>query len=276
MNADYKSLSSVMSTIPAQNVSNKYRFISTIQPIELLERKGFTVVDARETNAKVENMGYQKHVIRLRKSEDVGRVLKVDDLIPEIILTNAHNGTSAFNLTAGLYRCVCSNQMCVSDTTLETLRVLHKGYHDDKILDAAYRIVDETPKIMNEVDGFRNTKMSEDDQKIFALASLYSAYGEEKIESEYHVESTIERLIRPKRNMDSEHTLWNTLNVVQEKFTRGDRFLVSNEEMQRLQKYGLSTRYAKGKKTREIKSIDKDLKVNKNLWELAKMRLNLK
>jgi uncharacterized protein DUF932 len=38
------------------------------------------------------------------RHEDVSQSLAVDDVIPEVVLINSHDGTSAYKLIAGLYR----------------------------------------------------------------------------------------------------------------------------------------------------------------------------
>ncbi len=70
---------------------------------------------------KESNNGFQKHMIRLRQNGDNHQLI-VNELIPEIVLVNAHNAYSCFMLDAGIYRCVCDNQLTIGDSTIATRR----------------------------------------------------------------------------------------------------------------------------------------------------------
>ncbi len=260
---DYRNLKSVMAEHSNdRTTSDRYNFIPTIQVIDLLERNGWIVSDARETNARNDRQGFQKHLIRFRRAGDEGKLLEVNEIIPEIQLSNAHDGSAAFNIMAAFERCWCSNQCTVADSTIANHRVLHKGYNNEKILEAVYQIVEDTPKVLESVDRFKAIPLNVDERKIFAEASLNLLYSEEKL-LEYDKKDTLTRLLRPKRTQDTGENLWTTYNIVQEKFLKGDRFLTEEG-------------HYRAKKTKQIKSIDKDIKLNKALWTLTEAMANLK
>jgi hypothetical protein len=79
-----------------------YRFINTHAVLEALLEAGFQLADARQTRPRQgSDPTYARHMIRLRPMREI---LKLEDCIPEICLVNAHDGTSAYQLVAGLYR----------------------------------------------------------------------------------------------------------------------------------------------------------------------------
>jgi len=43
----------------------------------------------------------------------------IDSLVPEIVLTNSHDGYASFQLMAGVFKFVCSNGMIVADSLVE-------------------------------------------------------------------------------------------------------------------------------------------------------------
>ena len=71
-----------------------------------------------------------------------------------------------------------------------------------------------------------------------------------------------EKLLAVRRHEDRENTLWSTFNKVQENFIRG----------------GLRGTNKKGGRmtTREVKSVNEDLRLNKALWQLAESMRQLK
>jgi hypothetical protein len=68
-------------------------------------------------------------------------------------------------------------------------------------------------------------------------------------------DETIIDILDPKRKEDKGDDLWRVFNVVQEKITQGD--------------FHAALTGAKVRKVRKIKSFEKDLKVNKELFKLA-------
>ena len=277
---DYTRLKSVMAERPHDKVSDRYNFIPTVQVINLLEKHGWYVSSARETNAREGRQGFQKHMLRFRQKGDVGRTLLMDELIPEILMANAHDTSAAFLLMSAFERCWCTNQCTVADSTIDSHRILHKGYQDEQILEAVYHIVEDTPKVIESVERFKAIPLTNEEQGIFGESAIeilnpLSKDGEELFEK-YDKETSINRLMKPKRKQDVEKNLWNTYNIVQEKFLKGDRFMVDKDAITNYYDVEMGKKWAKAKKTKQVKSIDKDIRLNKALWTLTEAMANLK
>jgi|TARA_Y100000310_G_scaffold345185_1_gene462452 hypothetical protein len=273
---DYTKLSSVMAERPASRTSNRYAFVPTIQLIKLMEKHGWYVSSGRETNAQSEDrMGFQKHMLRFRREGDVGKQLQLDEIIPEILMTNAHDAGAAFNLMSALWRCWCSNGCITADSTIASHRILHKGYADEKVLEAVYHIVEDTPKVIERVNDFKGIQLSQTEREAFGLSALDLLYGEDKF-NKFDKQVSVERLIQPRRSKDSEPNLWNSYNVVQEKFLKGDRFLVEKAQLNQWGNTDYARKYARARKTKQVKAIDKDVRLNKALWTLTEEMAKLK
>ena len=84
-----------------------YRFINTADVLQALLEAGFQPSAAQQTRTRSgSDPTYARHMIRLRRTRES---LTLVDCIPEICLINAHDGTSAYQLLAGLYRPLCTN-----------------------------------------------------------------------------------------------------------------------------------------------------------------------
>ena len=79
--------------------------------------------------------------------------------------------------------------------------------------------------------------------------------GSEKAKKFNYDDETIEDILDPKRDEDKGDELWRVFNVVQEKITQGE--------------FHAALKGAKVRKVRKIKSFEKDIKVNKELFRLA-------
>ena len=110
----------IFSTSAKLDVSDKYKFLPTIEVVDGLRAAGWQPVKATEQRVNtLERQGFQKHQLRFRRQDDLGLVTKVGDVFPEIVLVNSHDRSSAYQLHAGLFRLACSNGMVVSDSTFE-------------------------------------------------------------------------------------------------------------------------------------------------------------
>ncbi len=263
----YTSLKSVMSDRSSDKTSDRYSFVPTYKVINLLENNGWMVNSARETNSK-RNVGFQKHIVRFRKAVDQNRQLEIDEIIPEIILTNAHDGTTRFNVMSGFERCWCSNQCTVSESTIRSHQVTHIGYTDLKILNAVDNIMSETPKVIDSIHRFKDIKLDDNNRWMMAEMALDILFDKDKW-MKYNKDYTIKRLIQPQRMQDNEKNLWNTFNTIQERFIKGGRYLISNEEIAMAKMYGWDMDNLGAEKVRKVKSIDRDIQINRDLWELT-------
>ena len=104
-----RSAPAVFADSPHHEVSGRYGFVRTIDVIHGLRDVGWVPVRAKQPNVrKQDRRGVAKHLIRFRRTdaEPLGRV---GDAVPEVVLFNSHDRTSAFQLNAGLFRMVCSS-----------------------------------------------------------------------------------------------------------------------------------------------------------------------
>ena len=102
-----------------------YKFISTSEVLEALLDAGFQPSAAQQTRSRVgSDPTYARHMIRLRQIRDSVTLL---DCIPEICLINAHDGTSAYQLLAGLYRPLCTNGLLCRMGDWAIIRVPHRS-----------------------------------------------------------------------------------------------------------------------------------------------------
>lgn len=261
-------LASVNQTQAKETVSSKYSFIPTNRILNTLKEAGWIPVKAQESRVrKQDKQGFQKHLVRLQNINhriSTGELqLTSSGLIPEILLSSAHDGCASFLLMAGMFRQVCANGLIVADSMFGAHRIRHLGYTDDKVKKAIYNVVESTPKIFNRVQEFQSIQLKEEERIAFADSALRLRFDDEQLQ-ELNTNATIQRLLAPRRPEDANATLWNTFNVVQEKFLKGGRFSIPKE------------RSVCANKTREVKSISENIRLNKSLWALTEKMAELK
>lgn len=114
---------SIFADCRADWTSDRYEFISTSECLDGLKEAGFLPVMASQSRTRLaDKIGYTKHMIRLRHRS----LQEVGGMVPEIVLTNAHDGNSSYQLRAGIYRFVCSNGLIIGND-LFCRRVRYQG-----------------------------------------------------------------------------------------------------------------------------------------------------
>jgi hypothetical protein len=246
---------SVFSEVPHDSVSARYTFIPTIGIIDALRNEGFMPVRAQQSASRLEDgKMFAKHMLRFRRIEDLENTKVVGTEIPELVMVNSHDRSSGFQLSAGLFRLICSNGMTVKSSNFGDISVRHTGDIRDNVIEGSYEIIQEMPAILAKVEQYKNVKLDPVHELAFADAALELRWPtNEQGNSAAPIRPT--QLLNPRRSADNTNDLWTTFNRVQENFIKG----------------GLRGTGTTGKRTttRKIASVSEDLRLNKSLWLLT-------
>ena len=230
--------------------SERYAYIPTSDVLAGLRREGFQPFMAAQTRVRDQGKReHAKHMLRLRHASQINGAEA-----NEIVLLNSHDGTSSYQMLAGMFRFVCANGMVCGDVSSD-IRVPHKGDVVDRVLTGAFDVLDGFTRVVEEREGMKALELNAGEQSAFATAALELKYDTDASPAPI----TEAQLLQSRRFQDRSNDLWTTFNRVQENLTRG----------------GLPARTALGRstRTRPVAGIDQNVKINRALWVLAeKMR----
>ena len=239
--------------------SAKFQYIPTIDVLNGLRAEGFMPFEVRQGGSRdMEKRGFTKHMIRLRH---IG-VGAVGDSQRELILVNAHDGTSSYRLMSGVFRMVCSNGLVAAIGDMQELRVPHKGNIIGEVIEGAYRVIADGARVDANIASMRALELTQDEQRAFAAAALEFRFGEDK-ESPISADTAL----KARREADVGADLWRTFNRVQENLVQGGQRYVQRDA----QGYVVANR-----RTQPVNSIDGNVKLNRALWTLANKMQELK
>jgi Domain of unknown function (DUF932) len=253
---------SIFSEDKHESRSDRYTYIPTIQVLNKLRAEGFQPFMVCQTRVRNENKReHTKHMIRLRHANQINA-----REANEIILLNSHDGSSSYQMMAGMFRFVCKNGL-VCGNVIEDVRVPHKGDIANDVVQGAYDVLDGFDLIREVRENLQGTKLDQGEQQAFARAALALRYEPKNTDGGQSEPVaappvTESQILRPKRLEDATDDLWTTFNVVQENMMRG----------------GLRGRTASGRRmqTRPVQGIDQGIKLNRALWVLAEEMRRLK
>jgi hypothetical protein len=236
-----------------QSRSSRYTYIPTIDVLSGLRKEGFQPFMACQTSVRDESKReHAKHMLRMRHASQInGREAN------EIILLNSHDGSSSYQMLAGVFRFVCANGM-VSGDTMSDVRVRHHGDVVGEVIEGAFRVLDDFEGITDQREGMQALTVNHGEQAAFARAALTLRFDE----GEGSAPITEDQVLSVRRFDDRKNDLWTTFNRVQENLVKG----------------GLSGRNRAGRPTttRPVQGIDQNVKLNRALWVLAEEMRRLK
>ncbi|AUY35717.1 TPA: DUF932 domain-containing protein [Pseudomonas aeruginosa] len=238
---------SIFADAPHESRSQRYAYIPTATVLTELRKEGFQPFMVTQTRTRHEDRcDYTKHMIRLRHASQINARGEAN----EIILLNSHDGTSSYQMLAGMFRFVCSNGLVCGDTVAD-VRVPHKGDVAGQVIEGAYQVLHGFDRALESRESMQAITLDEGEVEVFARAALSLKYDD----PDKPAPITESQILMPRRFDDRRPDLWMTFNRVQENLTKG----------------GLSGRSANGRRqqTRPVQGIDSDVRLNRALWLLA-------
>ncbi|WP_459203488.1 DUF932 domain-containing protein (plasmid) [Ralstonia pseudosolanacearum] len=244
---------SIFAEAAHESRSARYTYIPTIDVLSGLRREGFQPFMVCQTRVRDEGKReHTKHMIRLRHADQItGREAN------EIILLNSHDGTSSYQMLAGMFRFVCQNGMVCGEMTND-VRVRHNGNVVGEVIDGAFKVLDSFEVITEQCESMQALTLNQGEQSAFARAALALKYDDETGAAPV----TESQVLKPRRIEDRRDDMWTTFNRLQENLLKGG--------LRGLNKSGRTTT------TRPVSGIDQSVKLNRALWILAEEMRRLK
>ncbi len=238
---------SIFAEAPHESRSQRYAYIPTATVLTELRKEGFQPFMVTQTRTRHEDRrDYTKHMIRLRHASQINARGEAN----EIILLNSHDGTSSYQMLAGMFRFVCSNGLVCGDTVAD-VRVPHKGDVAGQVIEGAYQVLNGFDRALESRESMQAITLDEGEAEVFARAALSLKYDD----PDKPAPITESQILTPRRFDDRRPDLWCVFNRTQENLTKG----------------GLHGRSANGRRqqTRPVQGIDSDIRLNRALWLLA-------
>lgn len=237
---------SIFADCPHASRSERYRYIPTAAVLTELRAEGFQPFMVAQTRVRhTDRREYTKHMIRLRHASQIHGA-EAD----EIILLNSHDGSSSYQMLAGMFRFVCCNGLVCGDIVAD-VRVPHKGDVSGQVIEGAYEVLHGFERVNESRAAMQAITLDEGEAAVFARSALALKYDR----TDKPAPITEAQLLTPRRFDDRRPDLWSVFNRTQENLTKG----------------GLAGRSAHGRRqhTRPVQGIDQDIRLNRALWLLA-------
>jgi hypothetical protein len=228
-------------------MSERYLFLSTADIVEPLLREGYIITKAeqRKTRTNGRDPAFTRHMLRLRRSDAKPAV---GDTVPEVLVSNAHDGQAKLVLHGGLFRFICANGLVISDGLGFRSTFRHVG-DAEEVRDAIKSTVDSSKNSLKAVTAMTKRKLNQKEQSRFASSAAALTWDEQKFDPAL--------LLASNRMEDEGDDVWRVFNRIQENLIRGGVQFVSQASQRSF-------------RTRGITHIGRSTDLNVGLWNLAK------
>jgi hypothetical protein len=244
-----KQAPAIFATKPADYINQKlYKFTPTTEIIDYMKDMGYVLTGAKQSVTKVPlRRDYGTHIVTFQhpklfvKDNNNGVEAR-----PTIVLLNSHDGSRPIQFDMGLFRLICSNGLMVKSQDLGHFKERHAKYTFQQVKELIASKVETLPKVVEKINDWNGLEMTAKQRHKFAADALNLRVGEERQLQDYEILSVLEA----RRKEDGQPTLWTVFNTIQENLIKGG-FMLNN-------------RTARG-----ITNPVQDMKLNKDLWQLA-------
>lgn len=250
---------SIFATHAHESRSDRFAPIPTIEVLRGLANEGFLPVGVQQAGSRqLSRVDFTKHMIRLRRM-DRPENYKVGDTVAEVLLKNANDGTSVYDILAGLFRIRCLNSLVAQQGTIEQVKVRHSGDVMSKVIEGTYRVIEQATVALEAPRTWSQIQLADEERTAFAEAARVL-----RVDQDSPIKAN--QFLTIHRPEDQGRDLWSTFNVVQENAIRGGLAGRGFDANQRRRTF----------RTREVKAIDQSVKLNQALWTLASEMAKLK
>lgn len=243
---------------PHGSRSHRYAMVPTKAILQGMFAHGFQLHGISTANVRDQSkVGFEKHMLRFRRPSD-----GFNDTVNEVIVINSHDGSTCFQMRAGMYRFVCSNGMIVGDD-IANVKIKHSGEIVQDVIEGAEHVVATFERVTESRERMKGITLYKDEQRALAEAILPIRF-----DVDHYRDAPIspDRLLIARRHEDRGDSLWNTFNVIQENLIKGGisgSSIGSNGRRRRMT-------------TRTVNGIDQNVKLNQALHTLATRMADLK
>ena len=146
----------------------------------------------------------------------------------------------------------------MADEEFSSFRIAHKGYSFEELRKLVVTAVGELPAKVEVMNKMKEKELTYDEQSNMVIKALTLRYDEQSYrEGKWlaYDKETIDTVLEPKREEDKGNDLWLILNRIQESIIKGGLYVAPEGK--------------KARKMRAVKSFEKDIHVNQELFKMA-------
>jgi hypothetical protein len=201
----------VTTTTKRSGLSDRYSLIPTTEISDTLGDAGWEFVSgsARRTRNATRALT-AAHVLRFTNRN----VSMVNGNRIECVILNSHDGTTAFEMSFGVFRIACANGLIVRTASLGGFRLTHSSLKLINVYYAARTMTERAPEVADTIRRWQEINLDGEQQLALARRAVTARWDNAACVD-------MDAMLRPQRSEDTGSDLWTSFNRVQERVIRG-------------------------------------------------------
>lgn len=240
------------------NVSNKYVLASTEQVIEDMRNLSWVPVEASQPRQRRANSVNSYHSVTFRNNNIA--IYKVDEdcqkqieYIPQLVLTNSHDGFNRFHFYIGLHKVENGQQIIMQTDSMGSFSIRHIHYSFSELQSIVNDAVQSVPDQIEVMKKMQNRVLTQQEKRQLALAAI--RYRKHNPDFEVS-DALLDEMLEPaEQSIANQTNLWNIFSTIHEKIMTGN-FFVENKK-------------GKLRKCRKINSVANSIYLNRMMFNEA-------
>lgn len=235
-------------------LSGRYSQIPTSQIVSTIREAGWEFSSGTARLGRTpERRAHAAHVLRFTNAS----LPEVNGNRIEAVLLNSHDGSTAFELSFGVFRLACANGLVIRTASAGSIRLIHSRLNLDNVFAAAQTLVATAPEVAQQIDAWSRLYLPAQSAEAMAHRMGRARWGERFVQAP--------DLLQARRSADTGTDLWTLFNRTQEAVLRGgmDVTLRKPSEVEGEAEI-LSTRRATA-----IRGAVKQMRLNQELFSIA-------
>jgi hypothetical protein len=196
------------------------------------------------------------HVLRFRNPN----IHNINGNIVECVVLNSHDGSTAFEMSFGVFRLACANGLIVRTTSLGGFRLTHSSLKLINVYYAARTMTERAPEVIDTIRRWQEINLDGEQQLALARRAVTARWDNATFVD-------MDAMLRPQRADDTGTDLWTSFNRVQERVIRGGMDVTLRKPMineDGTEGHTLSTRRATA-----IRGAVKQVRLNEELFRIG-------
>jgi len=268
----------VFSASKAEHLTDRYVSLHTSDLIPVMRDYGYVPVQAAQRGSRKAKNSQQISELSEKFSEGSGYAVESfnahllsfahsstlnQDLRPEIILYNSHDGSSSVQLYAGCYRFICSNGIVAGEGFNQ--RMLHSKSGLKGFEEMLKNTVESLPEMQARIERLKQVQLDSEQALRMARLGVSTRWdmlpaSTHEITGTYADYRTVNNALRIGRMQDSSNDAFTVFNRIQEAVIRGNAYVQS---FTKVNPYGAM------RKARAVGSAKESIRINTELWNIA-------
>ena len=248
----------IFSLNPHPKRTDRYTFLSTADIVKQMETLGWDIHSVSQSGTGK----FNRHIVRMTHSS-MESLSERDQVIPQIVIDNSHDGLTQAMIHMGLYRKVSKTGLIVDMPDQDhSFQFRHVSTNGSDLTELMGGITKRYLGLIPHIESMMDTILTEEEKYEFAIEAIaarepwrFMNANKQILRDKVEKLNNIAELLNPQIKENEGDDLWRVFNTIQAALVDGGYERLSDK--------------GRKSKTRAITIPSRNVEFNKDLWKLA-------